>query len=233
MSREELRAHKRIPYTENILINNKIFAKGIDISEGGIFVSTGHSFTPGNIVDITFTLQETKLTAQANIQHSQSGVGMGLKFMELTEEHKGLIRKFIEQKSAGSEEGETERKLILLVEDSELSRRMYKSKLMQEGFQVHEANNGLEAIKYLNVEKPDLIILDLYMEKLDGFKVLSMIRESPLYKETPVIVFSSKGDQDMINKVITAGADEFLSKSITPPAKLAEAVKKLLKSKSV
>ena len=69
------------------------------------------------------------------------------------------------------------------------------------------------------------------MEKIDGFKVLAMLKTSDKWQDTPVVVFSSKSSQDTIDKVIDAGANEFLSKMMTSPAKLAETVQNLLKIK--
>jgi PleD family two-component response regulator len=70
------------------------------------------------------------------------------------------------------------------------------------------------------------------MEKMDGFKVLAILRESPQWKDIPVIVFSAKGTQDVMDKVIDAGAEEFLVKMMTSPAKLANTVKNVLEKKS-
>jgi CheY-like chemotaxis protein len=228
---KERRTHKRTPFLKDILINNKILVKGIDISEGGLYVHTGRSFTPGNIVDVALPLKDITITVKANIQHNQSGVGMGLMFVFLTDEQKDIIKKHVEYLTSQISSDRSGKKTILFVEDSETSRRMYKSKLVSEGFHVVEVKNGYEAIAYLNTGKTDLVILDLHMEKIDGFKVLAMLKESEKWQNTPVIVFSSKSSQDIINKVIELGADMFLGKMMTSPTKLAEAVKSLLRSK--
>ncbi len=83
-------------------------------------------------------------------------------------------------------------------------------------------------MKYLAELSPDLIILDLYMKKMDGFKVLSILKLHPNWKEIPVIVCSAGGTQDVMQKVIDAGADEFLNKMVASPAKLVEVVKAVL-----
>ena len=230
-SKKELRTYKRIPFLKDILINNRIYVKGIDITEEGLYVHTGRSSIPGNIVDVTLPLENIKINVKATIQHNQSSVGMGLRFVALTDEQKDLIKKHIEYLTTQISPENAEQKNILLVEDHETSRRMYKSKLVSEGFHVVESKDGFEAIKYLKTNKTDLIILDLNMEKIDGFKVLAILKASKTWQDTPVIVFSSNSSQDMINKVIKAGADEFMSKIMTSPAKLAETVNNLLKSK--
>ncbi|MBI5674397.1 MAG: response regulator [Nitrospirae bacterium] len=230
-NKKELRKHKRIPFLKDIIINNKILVKGIDISEEGLYVHTGRSFTPGNIVDVTLPIKDITITVKANIQHNQPSVGMGLKFVELTDEQKDVIKKHIEYLATQTSPDNSEKKCILLVEDSDTSRRVCKSKLVSEGFQVNEVKDGYEAIKYLNVDKTDLIVLDLHMENIDGFKVLAMLKASEQWRDIPVIVFSSKSSQDTINKVLDAGADEFLSKMMTSPKKLVETIENLLKRK--
>ena len=94
--------------------------------------------------------------------------------------------------------------------------------------------HAINTVVLFNVLKkitPDLIIFDLYMEKMDGFKVLMILKSSPKWKDVPIIVFSSHGTQDVIDKVINAGADEFLLKMITSPSKLAQKAKAVLKQK--
>jgi CheY-like chemotaxis protein len=121
-----------------------------------------------------------------------------------------------------------ERKKILLVEDNNTTRQIYKSRLFMEGFSVIEAKNGMDALKFINEEAPDLIILDLYMDEMDGFKVISILRASPQWKKLPVIAISSRGTKDVIEKVINTGANIFLSKMVTTPSKLAETAEAVL-----
>ncbi|MBI5025908.1 MAG: response regulator [Nitrospirae bacterium] len=123
----------------------------------------------------------------------------------------------------------SEKKKVLIVDDNDMTRRMNKSKLMLDGFTVLEAIDGVEAIKVLETEVPDVIVLDLYMEKMDGFKVLALLKGSPKWKDIPVIVFSARGTPVEIEKAMSAGADEFLVKMTTSPVKLSERVKGILK----
>jgi CheY-like chemotaxis protein len=64
---------------------------------------------------------------------------------------------------------------------------------------------------------------------MDGVKVLMILKASPKWKSIPVIVLSSHGTKDVIDKVIAAGATEFLSKMITSPLKLSETIKNILR----
>jgi PleD family two-component response regulator len=225
----ERRIYKRIPFNVDVLINNAILVKGIDISMGGLYVHTGRSFRPGDIVDVTFPLNGQKLMVKAEIQHNQQAVGMGLKFVALAASQRSSIKNYIEHMRKKKSEVRSEKESVLLIEDNDMQRRMHKSKLVLEGFQVIDVEDGMEAIRLLESETPDLIILNLFMEKMDGFKILAILRESPKWKDIPVIVFSAKGTQDVIDKVTDAGADEFLVKMMTSPAKLAQSAKRVIK----
>lgn len=117
---------------------------------------------------------------------------------------------------------------ILVVDDTEMLRNLYKSKLLSEGFTVMTAANGAEAIKQLATEPPDLVLLDLVMPILDGYKVLQAVKADPKFAAIPVIVFSAKGATDEIQKATSAGADGFLIKATTNPNKVVERVKEAL-----
>lgn len=118
---------------------------------------------------------------------------------------------------------------ILLVDDTEFYLKAYKSKLTAEGYHVTTANNGVEAIKSIATERPDLILLDLMMPVMDGFKVLQSIKADPNLKEIPVVVFSAKGNTDEVEKAISGGATDFLVKATSTPNKVVEKIKEILK----
>ncbi len=120
---------------------------------------------------------------------------------------------------------------ILFVDDTKMLRDIYKSKLMSEGYQVKTADNGVEAIKVLTEDKewkPDLILLDLIMPVMDGFKVLQAVKTNPDFSSIPVIVFSSRGQPEEIEKAINLGADGYLIKTTTTPNVVIKKVKEAL-----
>ena len=117
---------------------------------------------------------------------------------------------------------------ILLVDDTEFYRKAYTTKLTTEGYLVTVASNGIEAIKALTTEKPDLVLLDLVMPVMDGFKVLQTIKADPNLQSIPVVVFSAKGATEEISKSISAGATDFLVKATTTPNKVVEKIKGIL-----
>ncbi len=118
---------------------------------------------------------------------------------------------------------------ILIVDDTEFYRKVYMTKLLSAGFITRVATNGIEALKSMMTQKPDLILLDLVMPEMDGFKVLQAVRASPALHKIPVIVFSSKGAAEEIQKALQAGANDFLIKATTTPNKVIEKIESYLK----
>lgn len=123
------------------------------------------------------------------------------------------------------------RNKILLVEDSKVVQQMYKNKLTFEQFQVLTADNGMEAIKILSQEKPDLILLDLMMPVMDGYKVLQVVKTDPKLSDIPVLVFSAKGQSEEVEKALSLGAVGYIVKATTKPNEVVEQIRKILSQK--
>ena len=227
----EQRKEGRIYCSGDVVINGEL-CKTIDLSEGGVYVHTSTSIKEKSIIDVTFPLKNKgAFTIKAIVRHNQPSVGMGLQFIDLDSGRKKMLQKIVEEVTKKITKPVctlATRKVILLVEDNRMAREMYKNGLYMEGFSVIEATDGVKAIEILKTTTPDLIVFDLNMEKMDGFKVLMILKTSPKWKEIPVIVLSSHGTKDVIDKVIAAGAAEFLSKMITSPLKLSETIRKIL-----
>lgn len=119
-------------------------------------------------------------------------------------------------------------KKVLIVDDTEFYQRAYKNKLLTSGYTATVANNGVEALKAIMTDRPDLILLDLMMPVMDGFKVLQAVRANPDLASIPIIVFSAKGASEEISKALEAGATDFLVKATTTPNRVLEKIKELL-----
>jgi len=107
-------------------------------------------------------------------------------------------------------------KKILVVEDSAVTRKMIVRFLVDGGYAVVEAENGLAAFARLNEENPDLMLLDVVMPGIDGYKVLSMVRKHDMFKDMPVIMLTSR--DGLLDKLRgrMGGSDEYLTKPFTP-----------------
>lgn len=101
---------------------------------------------------------------------------------------------------------------VLLVDDEDMLRRVMKDLLEQEGYQVIEAKDGVEALDQVDRYAPDIIVLDLNLPGLDGYGVLSHLRSRPATAGIPVVVLTARGDEESEVKVFELGADDFLSK---------------------
>ncbi|MCL5411296.1 MAG: response regulator [Patescibacteria group bacterium] len=109
---------------------------------------------------------------------------------------------------------------VLLIEDEKEVLELYKLKLTLDEYDVITAENGEEGLKKAWEEKPELIFLDIKMPGMDGFEVLKKLRENQETKNTPVIVLSNFDEQDMIEKGLTLGANEYLVKSQFSPEEI-------------
>jgi twitching motility two-component system response regulator PilG len=113
------------------------------------------------------------------------------------------------------------------VEDSAVTRKVIGKTLLDNGYVVVEAENGLAAFARLNDEKPDLMLLDIIMPGIDGYKVLSMVRKHDKFKNLPVIMLTSRdGLLDKLRGKM-GGSDEYLTKPFTPD-QLLEKINKYL-----
>jgi two-component system cell cycle response regulator DivK len=103
---------------------------------------------------------------------------------------------------------------ILIVEDNEDNRELAVKVLRNKGFETVTAVDGEEAIEKAVSEKPDLILLDISLPKLDGYEVAKRLKSMEEFKEIPIVAFTAhamKGDRE---KVIVAGFEGYISKPI-------------------
>ena len=96
------RKSRRFPFREDILIDGAKQCTCNDISEGGIFVSAIQIFDEGEIIDVTIPLGEERITVKGQIKFCQQGIGMGIMFYDLNDEHKVKIKTLVDHLSAKS-----------------------------------------------------------------------------------------------------------------------------------
>jgi CheY-like chemotaxis protein len=121
------------------------------------------------------------------------------------------------------------KKKIMIVEDDSFVMDIYNTKLNQEGYEVLSAENGAEAIKELEKEIPDLILLDIIMPYVDGWQVLKKIKTDERLKNIPVILLTNLSQKEDINEGLGLGADDYLIKSHFTPSEVLEKIKKYIK----
>lgn len=121
----------------------------------------------------------------------------------------------------------SEKKRVLIVEDQKPMSHALQIKLTSSGFDVTIANDGEEALKILETEKFDIILLDLIMPRMDGFVALQEMKKRNV--KAPVIVASNLGQEDDIKKAKDLGASDYFIKSNVSIADIIEKIKNVLK----
>jgi two-component system alkaline phosphatase synthesis response regulator PhoP len=121
---------------------------------------------------------------------------------------------------------------ILLVDDEKDIVEFLQYNLEQEGFEVISANDGKEAVERLS-EKPDLVVLDVLMPKMDGFEVCKKIRSMEDFKNTPVIFLTAKTAEIDEIQGLNLGADDFIQKPISPRKLIARVKSNLRKNETI
>jgi len=113
---------------------------------------------------------------------------------------------------------------VLFVEDDPTVAEMYRLKLELDGYQVIMAKDGEEGLRLANEVHPDIVFLDIRLPKVDGFAVLEGLRACEGTRNTPVVILSNYGEQELVERGLRLGALEYLIKSQTTPANLSRGV---------
>ncbi len=119
------------------------------------------------------------------------------------------------------------KKKILLVDDEKDLTALVSLHMKMAGFEVLTANNGEKALDLSREEKPDLIILDLMLPKIDGWEVCKRLRQDPGISNIPVIMLTARAETEDKLKGFEAGADDYVTKPFSP-RELVARVKRVL-----
>ena len=104
---------------------------------------------------------------------------------------------------------------ILVIDDSKTIRRTAETLLTKEGCQVFTAIDGFDALSKIADHQPDLIFVDIMMPRLDGYETCSLIKHNKTFKETPVIMLSSKDGLFDRARGRIVGSEQYLTKPFT------------------
>lgn len=113
-------------------------------------------------------------------------------------------------KSGGGAEGR--KGLVLVVDDDDEEARRLRCVVERHGFETTRATNGAAALAALQTDRPDVILLDLVMPVMDGLELLSILRQMPALRDTPVIVLSLPNDDALVSAARHEGATLCLPK---------------------
>jgi len=117
---------------------------------------------------------------------------------------------------------------ILVVDDEEGVVEVVKMYLERYRYEVITANDGQEGLEKAKTEKPDLIVLDLMLPMMDGYKVCGLLKNDTRYSKIPIILFTAKAQEKDIKLGEEVGADAYIIKPFEPEILLSK-IKELIK----
>ena len=114
--------------------------------------------------------------------------------IQSTQRHKPLSEAVYRQRESD------ERRLIMIVDDSVTVRKVTSRLLERQGYDVVTAKDGVDAIEQLENIKPDLMLLDIEMPRMDGFEVLNLVRHHDMHQYMPIIMITSRTGENIVNE---------------------------------
>lgn len=117
---------------------------------------------------------------------------------------------------------------MLLVEDDSFLLGMYATKFELEGFEVLTAEDGEKGLKAAKEKRPDIILLDILMPRMNGVEVLEELKKDDTTKGIPVILLTNLNQKEEIERCMSMGANDYLIKAHFMPSEVIEKVKKIL-----
>jgi two-component system chemotaxis response regulator CheY len=117
-------------------------------------------------------------------------------------------------------------KIILTVDDSRTMRDMLRLALVEAGFEVLQAEDGVHGLEMLQGQAPDVIVTDINMPRLDGYGFIEGVRADPRHRAIPILVLSTESSTEKKLRARDAGATGWIVKPFSP-AKLVDAIRRV------
>ena len=124
-----------------------------------------------------------------------------------------------------------ERRLIMIVDDSVTVRKVTSRLLERQGFDVVTAKDGVDAMEQLENVKPDLMLLDIEMPRMDGFEVTNLVRHHELHQDMPIIMITSRTGEKHRERALSLGVTHYMGKPFQE-SELLENIEALLETAS-
>ncbi|MFH1522741.1 MAG: response regulator [Patescibacteria group bacterium] len=118
---------------------------------------------------------------------------------------------------------------ILIIEDDPFLLSMYTTKFELENFNVISADDGKRGLKLALEEKPDIILLDILLPKMNGFEMLKILKSDKSAESIPVILLTNLSQKDEVEQGLNLGAVDYLIKAHFMPSEVVEKIKKYIK----
>ena len=111
---------------------------------------------------------------------------------------------------------------MLIVDDIAANRAVLRDMLSELNFEVTEAANGQEALRAARLQRPDIILMDIFMPEMDGLEVIRHLRRTPQFSTIPIIAVSASASNSDAATCVAAGANAFVAKPVVEAELLAE-----------
>lgn len=121
-----------------------------------------------------------------------------------------------------------ENKKVLLIDDDDFIRKIYKDRFMADNFEVDEAKSGSEGLEKLKTGKCDVVLLDMVMPDMSGVEVIKKIRSNKNLSGLPIVMLSALGQESDIKEAMDAGASRYVIKDKTTPQELSVIIKGIM-----
>lgn len=117
---------------------------------------------------------------------------------------------------------------LIIVEDDPFLLSILAEKFKEAGFDIETATDGEDGLKKIKSGNFDLVLLDMVLPKIDGFKILEELRDDNKLKKIPVIILSNLYDKNNIDKAVLLGAKEYIVKAYNTPEEIVLKIKSFL-----
>ena len=216
----------RVEYGEKVLINSSDSVKGVDLSEGGMFLLTGRTFRAGDRLSVQFQVLNLSITADAIVQFMIDDVGIGIKFTGIQQKDRDTISRYVIQRL--EEKGIDKQKRLLLVgSDREAGRdvRYYVHELISSGYKVVDLSGLEEAVSTLSKGiELSCIVLMIENSTDPNYYLLRFLPTMERYKNIPVIVITTDQQKELQKMLLRSSVIKTLVRSSTSPKRLLEEV---------
>lgn len=119
-------------------------------------------------------------------------------------------------------------KKIVFIEDESATQRALSDVLQREGYKVVSALDGESGFRLVEDEKPDLVLLDLILPKMDGFEVLERLKKDPQTRDIPIVILTNLERMEDVERALELGAKTYLTKANYSLQEVVDKVKKTL-----
>jgi len=175
------------------------------------FEQTGTAMRTGTGLGLPISRQFARLMGGELTVRSNAGRGSVFRLDLPIEECEEPEQQKCARRVVGLETGQ-QRFRVLVVDDKEENRTLLRLLLSAVGFEISEADNGAEAVEAFERLRPDLILMDLKMPKMDGHEATRRIKDSPGGGETPIIAVTASALEEQRHEALASGADDFVRK---------------------